>query len=112
MKKLSNKQLATLYARLDRVFIKREELFERKFRDVYDDLRDEINRRNRALIFKETCRCLKLRNWGNQFTYAAHFADSCLDDADYFESNRTYEIGGYYTKSGNPHLVWLVMSEK
>lgn len=108
VKKLSDTELATLYKRLDNVFLKKENIFYKKFEDIHDILKDEINRRNRAKIFKVACRCLKNKVRKNQFLSAQVYADAVLDDPNYFETDSDWEIGSYYTKHGNPVLVDLV----
>lgn len=107
LKNKSDKFLAKKKYQLVKMFANREDTYY-KFEEFAYELNNEINRRNRSKIFKACCSCLKLRGWKNQFEYASHFAKCALDDPDYFEGNETYEIGGYYTKSGNPVLVDLV----
>ena len=109
MKKYTDTQIATLFHRLLKIQAKHEDIFYKKFQSIYDDLDQEINRRNRSKIYKECCKVLKLRNHTNQFTAAAMFADAAINDPDYFSENQTYEIGSYYTKRGCPVLVDLVM---
>lgn len=109
MKKYSDKELASLYSRLLMVFNNHENIFYKKFESLYNDLSQEINRRNRAKIYKECCKSLKLKTFNNQFTAAATFADAVLDDPNYFPKNQSYEIGSFYTKNGCPILVDLVM---
>lgn len=71
------------------------------------DIENELNRRNRAAIFKSACVCL--RNCGrNQFEAAATFADAVIDDdPSYFPTVDHFEIGSYYTKTKNPVTVYF-----
>lgn len=108
VKKLSDVELATLYKRLENVFLKKENIFYKKFEDLHDILKDEINRRNRAKIFKVACQVLRNKNFSNQFSAASYYADAVLNDCNYFETDTSHEIRSFYTKHGNPVLVDLV----
>ena len=68
------------------------------------DIDVELNRRNRAAIYREACRVLKNRG-RNQFAAAAIYADAVMNGSDYFSSDDHHEIGSFYTKSGNPVIV-------
>lgn len=65
----------------------------------------ELNRRNRAAIYRVACRVLKKRHFENQFAAAACYADAVLNGSDYFSTDDYHEIGSFYTKSGNPVIV-------
>ena len=110
MKKYGDKEIANLYKRLDRVRCLKENVFYKyKFEPIWDKIGFEINRRNRAKIFKVACQVLKNRNFSNQFAAAAHYADAIMNDCNYFTMNESHEINSYYTRSRNPVLVDLVM---
>lgn len=76
-----------------------------KFNGLANDINQELNRRNRAAIYKVACRVLKNRYSENQFTAAARYADAVINGSDYFSSDDHYEIDGFDTKSGNPVVV-------
>lgn len=77
------------------------------FYNLAMNIANELNRRNRAILYREACRVLKLRKFNNQFQAAAYFADACLDDPNYFCDMAYYEISGFYTKNGNPVCVFF-----
>ena len=108
LKKIPDVELATMYIRLERVFLHHEKIFWAKFEDLHWELKKEIHRRNRALIYKEAVKHLRLGKYENQFRSASKYADAVMDDSNYFAENSTWEIGSFYTKSGNPVLVDLV----
>ena len=78
-----------------------------KFYDLQDKISAELNKRNRAAIYKEACRVLKNRNFPNQFAAAAYYADAVISGSDYFDTDDHHEIGSFYTKSGNPVVVYF-----
>ena len=108
MKKYTDEKLATLYSRLFRVLERHEKIFYAKFESLYEDLAREIDTRNRARIYREACYSLKNRG-RNQFAAASKYADAVIGSCDYFTDNQSHEIGSYYTKSGRPIIVDLVM---
>lgn len=71
-----------------------------KFYELETALEYEINKRNRAEIFKVACRVLENRHFTNQFAAAAHYADAVIGGSDYFSTDSSHEIGSYYTKKG------------
>lgn len=75
------------------------------FNELQDAISVELNRRNRAAIYKAACRVLENRNFPNQFAAAAHYADAVINSSDYFDTDDHHEIGSFYTKSGNPVIV-------
>lgn len=78
-----------------------------KFNGLAYNINQELNRRNRAAIYKAACRVLKNRHFPNQFAAAAHYADAVVNGSDYFSTDETHEIGSFYTKSGNPVVVYF-----
>ena len=108
VKKLSDVELATLYKRLDNVFLKKENIFYKKFEDLYDILKHEINRRNRILIYHEACKHLKIGKYDNQFKCASSYADAVLNDCNYFETDSDWEMSSFHTKNGSPILITLI----
>lgn len=71
-----------------------------------EEISRELDKRNRAKIFRAAVNNCK--NHGrNQFEFAASFADACISDRGYFCTNESYEIDGFYTKSGNPVVVYF-----
>lgn len=78
-----------------------------KLNDFANEIHRELDRRNRAAIYKEACRVLKNRNFPNQFAAAAHYADAVINGSDYFDTDDHHEIGSFYTKSGNPVVVYF-----
>ena len=79
----------------------------KKFNGLAHDIEQELNCRNRAAIYKTACRVLKNRHFANQFAAAAHYADAVINGSDYFSSDDHHEIGSFYTKSGNPVVVYF-----
>lgn len=75
------------------------------FRGLAYEIGKELNRRNRAAIYRVACRVLKNRHFENQFAAAACYADAVLNGSDYFSTDDHHEIGSFYTKSGNPVIV-------
>ena len=108
MKKYTDENLATLYSRLFRVLEKHEKIFYAKFEGLYENLAREIDARNRARIYREACYSLKNRG-RNQFAAASKYADAVIGGSDYFTDSQSHEIGSYYSKTGCPVLVDLVM---
>ena len=101
-------ELATLYSRLEKVLFKKESIFYAKFEELHWNLRCEIDVRNRARIYRECC--YSLRNRGrNQFASAKQYADAVINGSDYFTDSQSHEIGSYYSKTGCPIIVDLVM---
>lgn len=78
-----------------------------KFQDLQWNIEQELCKRARAAIFREACRCLKNRYSSNQFAAAAQYADAVLNGSDFFAVDVTHEIGCFYTKSGNPVVVYF-----
>lgn len=78
-----------------------------KFQDFEEKVRQELYKRYRAAIFKAACKCIKLNGYTNQFYAASRYADAVLNGSEIFTSDDHYEIGSYYTKSGNPVVVWF-----
>lgn len=106
---MNNKELANLFYRLDRVFLKKEKYFYKHFQKIYDDLKAEINRRNRAAIYKKCCFFLKNNN-ENQFSAAARYADAVINkDINYWPGDSFYEISQFDSKTKTPIIVDLVM---
>lgn len=69
----------------------------------------EINRRNRARLFKDACRFLKLRYaGGEQFMWAACYADAVIGDDNYNEMRIDWEMKPHETKQGFPILIDLL----
>lgn len=99
-KKYSLKQLKSKYLKCLRV-----EERTTKFSSLQYDLMIEINKRQRALIYKACCKVLK--NVGlNQFYSAKVFSDSAMDK-EIFASDDHYEIDKSFTKSKNPVVVYF-----
>ena len=108
LKKLTSAQLRCKLKKISDMAEKGGRWFEKseEFNNYADEVRTILNRRNRAAIFKEACRCL--RNDGeNQFAAAARYADAVLDGSDYFSDDTTHEIGSFYTKSRHPVIVFF-----
>lgn len=76
-----------------------------KFNNWANEAHRELDRRNRATIFKVACWTLKNRHFQNQFAAAAHYADSVINSSDYFSTDTHHEISSFYTKSGSPVIV-------
>jgi hypothetical protein len=108
LKKIPDVELATTFKRLERVCLYHEKIFWDKFEDLQWELKKEIDRRNRALIYKEAVKHLRLGKYENQFSRASRYVDAIMDGSDYFTESESWEIGSFYTKSGNPVLVDLV----
>lgn len=108
MRKMTDTELATLYSRLFKVLEKHEDIFYAKFESLYEDLAREIDVRNRGRIYRECCYSLENRG-RNQFASAKQYADTVINGSDYFSDSQSHEIGSYYTKSGRPIIVDLVM---
>lgn len=70
-----------------------------KFEKLQIALYRELDKRNRAAIFKVACKVLNNKS-GNQFEAAARYADNIIGSFDYFSSDISHEIGSYYTKPG------------
>lgn len=102
LKKMTRSQLRNKYAKCVKV---QERTY--AFYLLQDEIGEELNKRNRASIFQTACRVLKNRNFDNQFRVAQVYADAVLNDANYFEMDESHEISGYYTKSGNPVVVYF-----
>lgn len=83
------------------------EIAENNFAWYIRQVEIELDRRNRAAIYRAACRVLKNRYSANQFTSAAHYADAVVNGDGYFSTDNQHEIGGYYTKSGNPYIVYF-----
>lgn len=77
------------------------------FEGVQREIEIELNRRNRAAIYRVGCWALKNRHFPNQFAAAAHYADAVINGTDYFSTDDHHEIDSIYTKSGNPVIVWF-----
>lgn len=77
------------------------------FYDLKDAISAELNRRNRAAIYKMACQVLKNRTFPNQFAAAAHYADDVINSSDYFDTEDNHEIKGLHTKSGHPEIVYF-----
>lgn len=77
------------------------------FNNLQYDISCELNKRNRLKIFKVACGVLKNRHFSNQFAAAAHYADAVINSSDYFDTDDQHEIGSFYTKSGNPIIVYF-----
>lgn len=97
---MSSEQLRDKLAKIVRVQERTD-----AFDNLMYDIDVELNRRNRAAIYKVACRVLKNRHFSNQFAAAAHYADAVVNGSDYFSSDDHHEIGSFYTKSGNPVIV-------
>lgn len=100
LSKMSSEQLRDKLAKIVRVQERTD-----AFDNLMYDIDAELNRRNRAAIYKVACRVLKNRHFENQFAAAAHYADAVINGSDYFSSDDHHEIGSFYTKSGNPVIV-------
>lgn len=100
LSKMSSEQLRDKLAKIVRVQERTD-----AFDNLMYDIDAELNRRNRAAIYKVACRVLKNRHFSNQFAAAAHYADAVVNGSDYFSSDYHHEIGSFYTKSGNPVIV-------
>lgn len=100
LSKMSSEQLRDKLAKIVRVQERTD-----AFDNLMYDIDVELNRRNRAAIYKVACRVLKNRHFSNQFAAAAHYADAVVNGSDYFSSDDHHEIGSFYTKSGNPVIV-------
>ena len=100
---MTNEQLREKFAKCVKVQEKTCE-----FLDLQQKIAKELDRRNRAILFRACVQFLKNRNFSNQFRAAAVFADAVLDDPNYFCDSASYEIGRHYTKSGNPVVVYFV----
>jgi hypothetical protein len=76
-----------------------------KFSSLQYDLMVEINKRQRALIYKVCCKVLK--NDGlNQFYSAKVFTDSVMNK-EIFASDDSFEISRFYTKNKAPFVVYF-----
>lgn len=76
-----------------------------RFSGLQYDLMIEINKRQRALIYKACCKVLK--NDGlNQFYSAKIFTDSVMNK-EIFASDDSFEIGSFYTKNKIPYVVYF-----
>lgn len=102
LKKMTRTELRSKYLKCVKV---QERTF--AFYDLQNKIGKELNKRNRATIFKVACSVLKNRHFSNQFRAAQVYADAVLEDSNYFETDENHEIGGYYTKSGCPVTVWF-----
>lgn len=100
LNKMSSEQLRDKLAKIVRVQERTD-----AFDNLMYDIDAELNRRNRAALYKVACRVLKNRHFSNQFAAAAHYADAVINGSDYFSSDDHHEIGSFYTKSGNPVIV-------
>lgn len=100
LSKMSSEQLRNKIAKIIRVQERTD-----AFDNLMYDIEIELNRRNRAAIYKVACRVLKNRHFPNQFAAAAYYADAVINGSDYFSNDDQYEIGSFYTKSGNPVIV-------
>lgn len=69
------------------------------FDNLMHDIDAELNRRNRAAIYRVACKVLK-NDGMNQFWMASRYADDVINSSDYFSSDQSHEIGSFYTKSG------------
>ncbi len=78
-----------------------------KLNDFANKIHRELDRRNRAAIYKKACQVLKNRTFPNQFAAAAHYADTVINSSDYFDTEDNHEINGLYTKSGHPEIVYF-----
>ena len=76
-----------------------------KFEKFRYDLMIEIQKRQRALIYKACCKVLK-NNFSNQFYSAKVFADVVMDK-EIFASDDFFEIGSFYTKNKKPFVVYF-----
>lgn len=74
------------------------------FNNVAYDCGQELAKRAYKAIYQVCCRCLKNRG-RNQFAAAKMFTDAVMNDSNFFAENKSYEIGGYYIKSGHPVVV-------
>ena len=95
-----------LIKRIERVMSANHyKLVKTNFEQIYNDVCKIQDVANRAEIFKTCVKVLKNKNFNNQFAAAAHFADAVINGSDYFSNLDSYEISGYYTKTGNPVVV-------
>ena len=104
LSKMSDSELGTLYVRVEKTIAAGHYFFE----ELCDKLRKEINKRNWSKIYRVCCRVAKNRYHRNQFRVAKDYADAILNDCNYFEDLRSWELRGYETKSGNPCQIDLV----
>ena len=100
MKKLSDRELGTLYIRVEKTIAAGHYFFE--------ELGNERRKRNWSKIYRVCCRVAKNRYHRNQFSVAKDYADAILNDCNYFEDLSSWELRGYETKSGNPYQIDLV----
>lgn len=97
MKKYSRQKLIE---ELNRIFSYREKTEDWSAYSILErELRDELDRRNRAAIFKKYCKYGK-NFMGNQFWSAAVYADKVLNDQNYFSDSDHWEIRSFDSKNG------------
>ena len=108
LKKVPDVELATMYKRLERVCFRHENIFYSKFAELHRKLRNEIHRRNRAYVYKQAVKCLKVNKYENRFQKASNYVDEFISSCDYFTTDETHEIKSSRTKWGHPVLVDLV----
>lgn len=66
----------------------------------------EASKEHRKKIYQAACKVLK--NQGeNQFKVAKRYADAVVNGNDYFFTDDHHEIGGFYTKTGRPYVVYF-----
>lgn len=104
LSKMSDSELGILYLRVEKTLVAGHYFFE----ELGYKLREEINKRNRSKIYRVCCRVARNRYHRNQFMVAKDYTDAILNDCNYFENLRSWELRGYETKSGNPYQIDLV----
>lgn len=107
IKKATSEQLRTKLNKINHLENGDMKYYEiaQNFSGLAYEIDKELNRRNRAAIYRVACRVLKNRHFENQFAAAACYADAVLNGSDYFSTDDHHEIGSFYTKSGNPVIV-------
>lgn len=96
---MKNKSRNYLIKKLNqiRLYIERYEDWS-KYYNLEREIRHELDRRNRAAIFKKYCEYGK-NFMGNQFLSAAVYADRVIEDLNYFSDTDHWEIDSQYIKN-------------
>lgn len=107
IKKATSSALRSKLEKINRLENGDDKYFEiaEKFSGLAYDINKELNRRNRAAIFRAACQVLKNRYSENQFSAAANYADAVINGCEYFSNDSHHEISRYDTKDGTPFIV-------
>lgn len=76
------------------------------FENLSREIADILNCRNYTAIYNAACDVLKNKG-RNQFAASAEYAEAVINGSDYFSTDETHEIGSFYTKSGQPYIVYF-----